>query len=140
GVPVQIAHLQMNGPGNAGRAGELLGVLEEARAQGIDVTCDTYPYTAGSTLVQALLPAWATDGGPDAILRRLAEPETRARMAQALGAEPVDWSRYQLVGATSAVNAPFEGQSFDEIASARGLSVPDFICTLLEEDRLRACF
>lgn len=140
GVPVQIAHLQMNGPQNAGRAPELLALLERARADGVDVTCDTYPYTAGSTFVQSLLPYWATEGGPDAILRRLSEPETRARIISELGARRIDWSRFLLVGVRSDANTPYEGQTFDFIASARGLSVPEWICAVLEEDDLRACY
>jgi N-acyl-D-amino-acid deacylase len=139
-VPIQIAHLQMNGPHNAGRAAELLTKLEEARAAGIDVTCDTYPYTAGSTFIQSLLPAWAIDGGPDAILRRLSEPETRARITADLSAQRVDWSRYNLVGAESPTNHPFEGNSFPEVAQARGLSVAEFVCAVLGEEELRACF
>jgi N-acyl-D-amino-acid deacylase len=146
GVPVQIAHLQMNGPGNAGRAPEMLALLERARAEGVDVTCDTYPYTAGSTLVQTLLPAWAVDGGPEAILRRLSEPETRARMVAALSAQAesgssrIDWSRFMLVGAASPENGPYEGLPFDVAAGKRGLSVPEWICALLQEDQLRACY
>jgi N-acyl-D-amino-acid deacylase len=140
GVPVQISHLQMNGPDNAGRAAELLAKLDQARARGIDVSCDTYPYTAGSTFIQSLLPAWAIDGGPDAILRRLGEPQTRERMAADLAARRVDWSRYNLVGAESAANHPYEGRSFDAIAQARGMSVPAFVCAVLEEEQLRACF
>lgn len=146
GVPVQIAHLQMNGASNAGRAPELLEQLERIRASGVDATCDTYPYTAGSTFIQSLLPTWAVDGGPEAILRRLTEPETRARIIASLSgsASPsglgFDWSRYMLVGAESAVNGPYEGQTFDKIAAARGLSAPEWVCAVLEEDNLRACF
>jgi len=139
GVPVQIAHLQMNGPQNAGRAPELLALLERARADGVDVTCDTYPYTAGSTFVQSLLPYWATEGGPEAILRRLSEPQTRARIIAGLESQ-ADWSRYTLVGVHSDANGPYEGQAFDAIASARGLTVPEWICAVLEEDDLRACY
>jgi len=140
GVPVQIAHLQMNGPGNAGRAGELLAKLESARTRGIDVTCDTYPYTAGSTFIQSLLPAWAIEGGPDAILRRLGEEVAHADIVAYLASQTADWSRYDLVGAESAVNHAFEGRPFTEIAQARGLSVPEFVCAVLEEEQLRACF
>lgn len=140
GVPVQIAHLQMNGPGNAGRAGELLACLERAQAEGIDVTCDTYPYTAGSTFIQSMLPPWAIDGGPDAILRRLGEPATRARIVTELAGSRSDWNRYDLVGAESPVNQPFEGKPFDAIAKARGMSVAELVCAVLEEEQLRACF
>lgn len=140
GVPVQISHLQMNGPGNAGRAGELLALLEEAQQQGVDVTCDTYPYTAGSTFLQSLLPEWATDGGPSAILRRLADARERGLILESLNASGRDWSLYTLAGAHSRVNQPLEGLSFDRIACERGLSVAEWICAALEEDELRACY
>jgi N-acyl-D-amino-acid deacylase len=140
GVPLQIAHLQMNGPDNAGRAPELLDLLETARKQGVDVTCDTYPYTAGSTFMQSLLPTWATDGGPEAILRRLADPDLRSRILGEVEAVPRDWSIYQLVGTHSPANSPFEGERFDAIAEARGLRVPEWVCLALEEEELQACF
>lgn len=140
GVPVQIAHLQMNGASNAGRAPQILEHLEAARASGIDVTCDTYPYTAGSTFVQALLPVWAADGGPDHILRRLADPLIQKEIIDDLESHPIDWSRYALVGAESSANAPYEGMGFETIAQQRGMSVPQWICALLQEDELRACF
>src|SRR5207247_810433 len=107
GVPIQIAHLQMNGPDNAGRAGDLLACLERARSAGVDVTCDTYPYTAGSTFIQSLLPAWAIEDGPEAIMRRLADPEIRAKIVAAIERDSnarsggPGWDRYDLVGAQS---------------------------------------
>ncbi len=140
GVPVQIAHLQMNGASNAGRAGELLELLEGAIAEGIDVTCDTYPYTAGSTFIQALLPSWAVDGGPDSILRRLSEPETRAKLVSDIAGFPTDWSRYAVVGVSSDANSPYEGLTFPEIAQKRGMSIAEWMCAVLEEDNLKACF
>lgn len=140
GVPVQIAHLQMNGPSNAGRAGELLELLEGAVAEGIDVTVDTYPYTAGSTFVQSTLPAWAVDGGPDSILRRLSEPETRAKLVTELALLPTDWSRYAVVGVSSPENGRYEGMTFPDIAQKRGMSIAEWICAVLEEDSLKACF
>lgn len=146
GVPVQIAHLQLNGPGNAGRAPEILQKLEMARSQGIDVTCDTYPYTAGSTFIQSLLPPWAVDGGPERILERLANQDTREKIVQSVSLNPEtgllrnDWNYYQLVGATSKQNIGLEGMSFDRIAEARKLSVPEWIACVLEEEELRACY
>lgn len=104
------------------------------------MTCDTYPYTAGSTFIQSLLPAWAIEGGPEAILRRLGEPESRVRIAAALAALRVDWSRYNLVGTESPAGHAYEGRQFTEIAQARGLSLGEFVCAVLEEEQLRACF
>ena len=140
GVPVQISHLQMNGPGSKGRAPELLDYLERARASGIDVTCDTYPYTAGSTFIQSLLPAWATDGGPEAILRRLADPDTCRQIAEALDARNLDWSRYVLVGAESAATLPLEGLTFEAIARKLDLRPSSAVIRLLVEDDLKACY
>lgn len=140
GVPVQIAHLQMNGPDNAGRAPELLELLQRARESGVDVTCDTYPYTAGSTFLQSLLPTWATDGGPEAILRRLADAGLRERILSEMTAASKDWSIYQLVGTHSPANSSFEGERFDTIAQTRGLPVPEWVCIALEEENLQACY
>jgi N-acyl-D-amino-acid deacylase len=140
GVPVQIAHLQMNGPALKGRAPDLLAQLEQARADGADVTCDTYPYTAGSTFVQSLLPGWATADGPEGILRFLRDAESRPKIETALETSGLDWTRYVLVGAQSAENGPHEGKTFAEIAALRGLPVGVWICALLEEDNLKACY
>ncbi len=140
-VPVQISHLQMNGPQNAGRAGKLIEMLNAARSSGVDVTCDTYPYTAGSTFIQSLLPAWASEGGPTSILDFLAiEGESKSRVLAYLNTLSAVWSEYMLVGATSSINQPFDGLTFPEIASARDLTVPEWICRVLLEDELRACF
>ncbi len=141
GVPVQISHLQMNGDNMAGRAPDLLALLEKARSEGVDVTCDTYPYVAGSTFVQALVPAWAIEGGPDALLRRLADPVARSRIAEAIsGPSEAEWRRYTLSGAQSVENRGLEGMTFHAAAAVRKMSVPEWICSLLEEEELRVCY
>ncbi len=140
GVPVQISHLQMNGKGNIGRASELLTVLDHARLTGVDVTCDTYPYTAGSTFMQSLLPSWAVEGEPEQILVRLADFDTRNRICLHLSSLDVVWEQYCLIGVSSKENRSLEGLSFPECAAARGLQIPEFICAVLAEDELRACY
>lgn len=140
GAILQISHLQMNGPANANRAGTLLALLDDVRREGIDVTCDTYPYTAGSTFIQSLLPSWAVDGGPEAILRRLRESETRTRILRFLDDAHLDSARYNLVGATSSANSAYEGQTFASIAESRQISPAELVCCLLEEEDLRACY
>ena len=67
---------RMNFPENAGRAGELLTLLDDAIAAGADVTLDTYPYLPGATYLSALLPSWATEGGPHGTVERLSDPDT----------------------------------------------------------------
>jgi N-acyl-D-amino-acid deacylase len=140
GVPVQLSHLQLSGEGVTGRAGDVLELLDRARARGVDVAWDSYPYAAGSTFVQALLPAWATDGGPEATLRRLHDPDTRANIEAAVAAADRDWSRTVLAGAQSSTNRPYESLPFSTIAEKRGLTIPQLVCHILIEDELQACF
>jgi N-acyl-D-amino-acid deacylase len=81
GLPAQVTHHKIVGPGNWGRSVETLGMIGEARARGVDATIDQYPYTASSTSIQAaLLPAWALEGGREEMLKRLKEPATRAKI------------------------------------------------------------
>jgi len=140
GVPVQLSHLQLSGADIVGRAEEVLELLDRARARGVDVTWDSYPYAAGSTLVQALLPPWATDGGPESTLRRLHDEQTVARIESELASSGRDWSRTVLAGARSTTNRPYESLAFTEIARRRGLSVTEFVVRLVVEDELQACF
>src|SRR5207247_803297 len=99
-VSVQLSHLQLGSKDYEGRAGDILAIIDRARARGVDITYDSYPYGAGSTMVQALLPAWATDGGPESILRRLHDIQTRARIQEdlALSLPKRDLNRIFLVG------------------------------------------
>lgn len=79
GLPTQVTHHKIIGKANWGRSEETLRLIDAARARGVDVTSDQYPYTASSTSVaSALLPAWALEGGREAQARRLKDPATRA--------------------------------------------------------------
>lgn len=83
GLPAQVTHHKVIGATNWGRSVETLRALHAARARGVDVTIDQYPYTASSTSVQAaLLPRWAQEGGRERILQRLRDTETRAKIRQ----------------------------------------------------------
>jgi len=95
GCAVHISHLKIAGRENWCRANEMVELLEGALAKGLRLTADQYPYNAGSTLLGAILPPWAHDGGTEATLRRLSEQETRLRLRRAL-ADParVDWDNF----------------------------------------------
>ncbi len=140
GAPVQVSHLQVNGARNWGRSEEALALIDRARARGLDVTLDSYPYNAGSTLIQALLPGWATAGGPSAILARLADPAERERVEAALREDDRDWNQVVLCGARTAANRAVEGETVARMAAARGLDVSRLITALVEEEELAACF
>jgi N-acyl-D-aspartate/D-glutamate deacylase len=82
GVPVQISHVKASGRENWGRMGRTLRLIDQARARGVDVTGDAYPYPAGSTKMDNLLPAWMHDGGIPRLLERLTDPVARRRAIQ----------------------------------------------------------
>jgi len=80
-MPVHFAHLKALGVDVHGQAGAVIAAIDAARAEGIEVTADQYPWLAsGSNLDAALLPRWAVDGGGGALLKRLDDPATLARI------------------------------------------------------------
>lgn len=76
-IPVQMTHHKVIGVENFGASVESLRMVDEARARGIDITIDQYPYTASQTGITALIPQWAQEGGRDQLLARINSPETR---------------------------------------------------------------
>ena len=76
GIPVQITHHKVIGVENWGASIESLRLVDEARARGVDVTIDQYPYTASQTSINALIPQWAQAGGREEMLIRINSPET----------------------------------------------------------------
>jgi N-acyl-D-amino-acid deacylase len=80
GVRVEISHHKAAGKANWGRVNVTLRMMEQARKEGVEINCDVYPYTAGSTTITALLPVWAQEGGVERMLERLQNSEARASM------------------------------------------------------------
>ena len=78
-VPATIHHLKTAYKQNWGRMPQILARLEQARAEGLDVAADQYPYTAASNPLDANLPVWAREGGREALLARIKDPAQRAR-------------------------------------------------------------
>ncbi len=81
GVRTQISHLKALGPEVWGKASELLEMIEKARSDGFDVMADQYPYVAsGSSITGSLIPRWAQDGGRDAMVKRIDDPDVRPKL------------------------------------------------------------
>ncbi|WP_026412166.1 N-acyl-D-amino-acid deacylase family protein [Actinomadura oligospora] len=106
GCPLHLAHATMNFAVNEGRAGELLALLDQALADGCDITLDTYPYLPGSTTLAALLPSRAAEGGPAAALARLADPASASAIRRVMEVDgsdgchgvPVEWDTVEISG------------------------------------------
>lgn len=144
GCPLHLAHATMNFPVNAGRAGELLTMLDAAIADGCDITLDTYPYLPGATYLSALLPSWAAEGGMAATLARLSEPDTRERIRTELEVSgtdgshgvPVDWRTIEINGVRNAENAGLVGLTVAEAATRLGRAPAEVYFDTVVSDRL----
>lgn len=140
GVPVHISHLKTAGPENWHLAEDAVSLMEEARARGVPVTCDRYPYTAASTDLDALLPTWVFEGGSEEELKRITTPEVRARITDELRAEHPDaeyWRRVAVATVSSDKNRWMEGRSLEEVAGRLGGHPADALLQVLAEERLR---
>ena len=81
GLPTQVTHHKIIGKAYWGKTVDTLRLVDEARARGVDVTIDQYPYTASATAIaSALLPSWALEGGREATLKRIQDPRSRAEI------------------------------------------------------------
>jgi N-acyl-D-amino-acid deacylase len=148
GCPLHLAHATMNFPLNEGRAGELLSLLDNAIADGGDITLDTYPYLPGATYLSALLPSWSTEGGLDATLTRLSDSDTRERIRADLednGSDgchgvPVDWASIEINGVRDTANAHLVGRSVAASATVAGRSPAElYFDTLVAEQLGTSC-
>lgn len=124
-LPTQVTHHKIIGKANWGLSRETLRLVEEARARGVDVTIDAYPYTASSTGTGALFPQWSLSGGAKALAERLAAPDSRARIKAEI-ADRILHDRgagdpANVVLASCAFDKSLSGKSLADVTRARGL-------------------
>ncbi|MEU3246489.1 MULTISPECIES: D-aminoacylase [unclassified Streptomyces] len=146
GCPLHLAHATMNFGVNEGRAPELLALLDRALAEGADISLDTYPYTPGCTTLVAMLPSWAGEGGPEAVLARLADDATAERIRhhmEVVGADgchgvPIEWDTIEISGVTDPALAEYVGSTVRQSADRLGEEPWTTARRLLLDDRLGA--
>lgn len=125
GAAVQIAHFKAMGRHMWGKSVDSLRLVDEARAAGVEVTCDQYPYNASATGLGAYLPAWAHTGGKGELRERLGDPDTRAKIKHDILHGLDDWvSPHKGVGwentmITRCQDESLEGLTVSEIAARR---------------------
>ena len=149
GVRLQISHMKSYANREYGTgAGELLAMVEKARAEGIDVAFDQHPYTSGSTLLSQVLPPWAKEGGGSRIVERLANPELVAEIRRTIETPEGDWDNYVgMIGwdnvLISSVNCPdnlvYQGKSIAEIADLMGTGEMEAAVRLLISEEAECC-
>ncbi len=89
GIPIEISHHKATGESNWGKVNATLRLMEQARQRGVEVNCDVYPYTAGSTTITTLLPTWTLAGGIEKMLARLKDKQTRQSIRREVAAGPM---------------------------------------------------
>ncbi|HEY3741367.1 MAG TPA: amidohydrolase family protein, partial [Bryobacteraceae bacterium] len=122
GCRLQISHLQAAGRGNWGLQQRALDEIETVRRSGVDVEFDIYPYQCGSTVLTQWLPQWALDGGTEALLTRLADAPTRAKILIEMDESPRNlWSDITISAVGSDKNAYRVGATLESAADALDL-------------------
>jgi N-acyl-D-amino-acid deacylase len=117
-------------------------MIEDARAEGLNITTDMYTYVAGGTSLSAAFPPWASDGGQDALLERLRDPETRERIKEAMRINADDWENlYYGAGPGGVLLSDIQaegmeanlGKTIEQIATERGTDPEETIINLVLE-------
>lgn len=144
GVPVHLTHCHLGYTVNKGRAPELLAAIDQARAEGVEVTMDTYPYLAGNTYLHAFLPTWMHEGGTEATLARLKTPDLQERLRHEMevtGSDgfsdvPMGWEMLQIGGIMGEHDPALVGMFLPDAATRAGQTPYEFFVDLLIQTRL----
>lgn len=125
-----------------GLSAETLRMMEEARGRGIDVACDVYPYTAGSTLISVVLPTWAREGGVEKMLSRLENTVERERIKSDFLREIPGWDNFiksatykKILISSSRNDKTLEGKTIQDVADERGIDPSDAILDIMVSEK-----
>lgn len=144
-IPVEIWHLKVAGKNNWGRMPQVVAKINQARAQGSDISANTYAYPAWFNSMSAFVPPWAHDGGDAKLIERLQDPATRARIRKELETPSGNWdNEWQEIPGPEAVMIgvvqnpelkKFQGKRLTEVAEAMHKDAMDALFDLLIEDK-----
>jgi N-acyl-D-amino-acid deacylase len=143
-IPVEIWHLKVAGRSNWGRMKDVVARIERARAEGLDVTADMYPYVASGNGLDATVPQWAQAGGVDAMIQRFHDPAQRARiLAEIRGGHGGEWDGWKgrppedilIVSVLDPSLQKWTGKRLSQVAAEMGKSPEEALIDLVEADR-----
>ena len=147
GLPAEIYHLKASGEANWPKMDQVIKMIEDARRQGLKITANMYTYPAGGTGLDAAMPPWVFDGGREAAYKRLQDPATRKKIADAIRTPTNEWENlYMLTGSPDRILLssfrteklkPLTGKTLAEVAKMRGKDPIETIMDLVLEDRSR---
>jgi N-acyl-D-amino-acid deacylase len=147
GVRAEIYHLKSSGQQNWHLFDDAVKMIEDARAEGLSVTADVYTYPAGSTGLNVTVPPWVQEGGFEASLARMRDPELRKRIIEEMNTPSDEWENmFLLAGSLDNILLvnfrnedlkPLTGKTLAEVVEMRGTSPEDTIMDLIIEDGSR---
>ena len=139
GVPVHVTHM-FRRPTNPGGSGPIIGLVEDARNEGLDVTFDCFPYPYGGTRATIVLPQWTQDGGPDGLRDVLRSPEARDRLRTETVPRGRGWDEMWLTYFEQPHNRGYEGWSLAAVADDMERHPVDALCDLLLDEDLQVSY
>lgn len=139
GARVQVSHLKTSGKANWHKIDAALEKIETAIADGVEVAADRYPYTAAQTDLDIILPDWAIQGGAEAELARLADPEIRKKIREEVleGRGEFGFSTVMIGSVENPDFHRFKGMKVDDAAREMGMEPVDALLHIIEQDKLR---
>lgn len=147
GAPAEIYHFKASGKPNWGKLDEAIAKIEAARADGVAITTDMYAYAASSTGLDAAMPLWVQEGGHDAWVARLKDPEIRARVAEEMRDPGADFENrldhaggpegVLLLGFKNPDLRKYQGKTLGDVARERGTPPEETAIDLVIEDDSR---
>ena len=143
-IPVEIWHLKVAGKRNWGRMPEVVAKINDARARGVDLSADTYAYTAWANGLSSYIPPWAHDGGDGKLVERVKDPQLRARIRREMTTPTTEWdNEWESVPGPQSILigqvqnsklTPFLGKTLAEVAKSENKDPLDALFDLLIED------
>ena len=144
-IPVEIWHLKAAGKANWGKMPQIVAQIDAARASGVDISANTYAYTAWFNTFSAFVPPWAHDGGDAKLIERLKDPATRARIRKDMLTPSGNWdNEWQEIPGPEAIQIavvqnpelrPLQGKRLSEVAALWHEDAIDALCDLLIKDK-----
>ncbi|MCX6568869.1 MAG: D-aminoacylase [Candidatus Aminicenantes bacterium] len=144
GVRGEIFHLKTGGRDNWAKMDQVIEIVKKARAEGLEITADAYPYAAGMAGLMASFPPWIQDGGVDAAIKRMKDPATRQRIIREMREPAKGWEslylqcgspdRILLISFNEERLKPLTGKTLAQAAEIRGKSPEETAMDLLIED------
>lgn len=135
-IPVQVAHMCLIDPRHWGQTEQVFEVMENARAEEIDITYDVYPYTAAGCPFSEAMPDWVQEGGTEAMLKRLADPVTRQKVLSEaritwFSGIPIEWRTVFIAWPGPYGDPAWSGHTVEELAQQASLSPEEMMLNIL---------